>query len=75
MTGSEEVEDSEGEWSGEQTSRVSKEEKILDGCGNGISQGRDFFCMCKMTFCSCLVRVRYVHRGESKAVVSSVGVV
>lgn len=71
MTGSAEAEDTEGEWSGEQTSRVSKEEKILDG-GNGMSQGEDFFRMCKLTLCSCLVRVRYVHLGESKAVVSSV---
>lgn len=48
MTGSAEAEDTEVEWSGEQTSRVSKEEKILDG-GNGMSQGEDFFRMCKLT--------------------------
>lgn len=72
MTGSAEVEDTEGQWSGEQNSRVSKEEKILGGCANGMSQGEDFFRMCKMTLCSCLVRVRYVHLGESKTVVSSV---
>lgn len=43
MAGNKGVEDTEVEWSGEQTSRESKDEKLLDGCWNGMLQSKDFF--------------------------------